>query len=60
MKAISEFLPLMNFLPDTKLKVVSKASHVGRTEDIFTVEIREGNVYEKERRKPIVTETYQT
>ena len=31
-------------------------SYVGRTEDIFTVEIPEGNFYEKERRKPVVNE----
>ena len=59
MKAISEFLPLINLLPDTKTEICFEGlgnSYVGRTEDIFTVEIHEGNVYEKELRKPVVNE----
>ena len=59
MKAISEFLPLIHLLPDTKTESCFEGpenSYVGKTEDIFSVEIPEGNVYEKERRKPVVNE----
>ena len=62
MKAISEFLPLINLVKkktDAKTESCFEGpgnSYVGRTEDIFTLEIPEGNVYEKERRKPVVNE----
>ena len=59
MKAISEFLPLINVLPDTKTESCFEGpgnNYVGRTEDVFTVGIPEGNVYEKERRKSVVNE----
>lgn len=58
MKAIGEFLSLINLLPDTKTESCfegpGNSCYVGRTEDIFSVEIPEGNVYDKERRKPLV------